>query len=151
MKKYDCNNMLEYAHEFRRMCKTFRSSRGQKICKGCPLTDLPCDILSITSEHIKRVQEWSDTHPEIRLTAEQREVLKAMLLLGFKYIAKDANGKTYIYTFRPIKGASAWYYVDGEYAKDVYLNLSSISPLVNWEDKEPLTIEEVLKNGDNIL
>lgn len=154
MKKYDCNNMLEYAHEFRRMCKTFRSSRGQKICKGCPLTDLPCDILSITSEHIKRVQEWSDTHPEIRLTAEQREVLKAMLLLGFKYIAKDANGRTYIYTACPKKTYDMWTCVEREYVTTTHLSTqadTAISLLVEWEDKEPLNIEEVLKNGDNIL
>lgn len=67
MKKYDCNNTLDYSHEFRRMCKTFRSSRGQKICKGCPLTDLPCDILSITSEHIKRMQTARYTHSPILL------------------------------------------------------------------------------------
>ena len=143
--------MLDYAHEFHRMCKTFRSSRGQKLCKGCPLAKKPCDMYNITSEHVKLVQAWSDAHPEIRLTAKQHEVLKAMHLLGFKYIAKDANGKTYIYTSRPVKGGIAWLYTEGESAGVRYLNPQAvaISPLVEWEDKEPLNIEEVLKNGDN--
>lgn len=149
MKKYDCNNTLDYSHEFRRMCKTFRSSRGQKICKGCPLSELPCDILSVASEHIRRVQIWSDTHPEITLTETQVEILKALNLLGFSYIAKDKDGRTWVYSRCPVKGSRAWV-GQGEYhcAMHLGVKVASTAPtLVSWEDKEPLDIDVVLKNN----
>lgn len=145
--KYNCNNTVEFAHVVRRMCDTFH------YCNGCPCDDIPCETRDISLEFVRRVQEWSDAHPEISLTAEQREVLKAMLLLGFKYIAKDANGKTYIYTSRPIKGNVGWSYTGAEFISVTQLSgqaITAISPLVEWEDKEPLNIKEALKNGDNI-
>lgn len=146
--KYNCNNTLDYAHEFKRMCNEF------SFCGNCPMDKLPCKVSDISETHINIVQEWSDAHPKIRLTAEQREVLKAMLLLGFKYIAKDRSGKTYIYTACPIKAyAHAMWTCGGEHVTTAHLSTqaaAAIPSLVNWEDKEPLDIEEVLKNGDNI-
>lgn len=156
MKKYNCNNTLEYAHEFHRMCKTFRSSRGQKICEGCPLAKKPCDICHISSEHIRRVQEWSDNHPETVLTDKQVEIFKALNLLGFRYIAKDSDGAVYAFTERPGKGLEAWG-GNGEYfnLKSKYLRagvfagvFDVISSLVNWSDDKPLCIAEALEQAE---
>ena len=94
---------------------------------------------------------WSDAHPEARLAAEQRDVLKAMLLLGFKYIAKDSNGRTYIYTSRPIKDSIAWFYTEGECVTTTHLSTqasTAISLLFEWEDKEPLNIAEALEQAE---
>ena len=146
MKKYNCNNTLDYAHEFTRMCNTFHCS------SGCPLYVLPCGAAkNITPEHIRRVQAWSDAHPETVLTDEQREIFKALDLLGLKFIAKDSNGAVYAFAERPEKWFRAWG-VDGEYfdLESKYLRAGvsdAISPLVSWDDKEPLNIEEVLKNN----
>lgn len=153
MKKYNCNNTLEYAHEFHRMCKTFRSSRGQKICEGCPLAKKPCDICHISSEHIKHVQAWSDDHPEIRLTDEQHEVLKALDLLGFRYIAKDADGKVDAYTHQPGKCGKVWVYTAGECVRTRFLRaevFATIAPLVSWSDKEPLNIAAALEQAEEV-
>lgn len=150
MNKYNCNNTLDYAHEYKRMCNIFRG------CSGCPLRDLDCGVTeAITSEHVKRVQEWSDNHHEIVQTDEQREIFKALDLLGLKFIAKDSNGAVYAFAERPEKWFRAWG-VDGEYfdLESKYLRAGvsdAISPLVSWDDKEPLNIEEVLKNGEKIL
>lgn len=142
MKKYNCNNTLDYAHECTRMCKTFLS------CSGCPLRDMFCAMGNATSEHIKRVQEWSDNHPEVVLTDEQREVLKALNLLGFRYIAKDKDNDIYVYFEPPQKKDTMWvtdnsnYFEVRESGKNVY---GAISPLVNWSDIKPLDIEKMLK------
>lgn len=148
MKKYNCNNTLDYAHEASRMCRAFDKCEG---CEGCPLAKKSCEIFDVTAEHIKRVQEWSDAHPEITLTDTQVEIFKALNLLGFRYIAQDKDGATFTFAEYPRKTRSTWdnggeyHYVMGFGAK-----ASAISALVSWDDKEPLNIEEVLKNGDNI-
>lgn len=157
MKKYNCNNMLDYAHELKRMCNEF------SICGNCPMAKFSCKAFDISEAQINIVQEWSDTHLEIMLTDEQLEILEALNLLGLKFIAKDSNGAVYAFAKCPEKWFQAWGVNDEYYDKyyDEYFDLKSkylragvfdaISPLVSWDDKEPLNIEEVLKNGDNIL
>ena len=143
MKKYNCNNTLDYVHEYERMCRTFNE------CSGCPLAELHCELYEITPEHIKRVQEWSDAHPEVILTDRQREILEALNLLGFRYIAQDSDSSVCAYTERPEKGNEMWIgnreYFNFKYSrKDGY---ATVSPLVEWSDDEPLNIEDILKNN----
>ena len=149
MKKYNCNNTLEYVHEATRMCK-----KTYPNCEECPLSQLdPCDAFKgVTAEHIKRVQIWSDAHPEITLTDKQVEIFKALNLLGFSHIAQDSDGAVYAFTERPRRGLEAW----GENGE--YFNLKSkclragvfdaISSLVNWSDEEPLCIAEALEQAE---
>lgn len=147
MKKYNCNNTLDYAHEASRMCnKTYPN------CEECPLSQLdPCDAFEgVTAEHIRRVQAWSDAHHEITLTDKQGEIFKALNLLGFRYIAQDSDGAVYAFTERPGKGLEAWG-GNGEYFNIKVLRsdvFSAISPLVNWSDTEPLCIAEVLEQAE---
>jgi len=146
MKKYNCNNTLEYAHEAQRMCKTFDNC---STCP-CPLYDMPCGHLEITAEHIRRVQAWSDAHPEITLTDKQVEIFKALNLLGFRYIAKDSDGAVYAFTERPGKGLEAWG-GNGEYFSVKVLRSevsAAVSPLVEWSDTEPLCIAEALEQAE---
>ena len=148
MKKYNCNNTLDYAHELTRMCNTFRCS------SDCPLYVLPCGAAkNITPEHIRRVQAWSDAHPEITLTDKQVEIFKALNLLGFRYIAKDANGNAYAYTYCPEKGDRAWLYINinEEIIKIQKLRTdatTALVQLVSWEDEKPLNIAEALEQAE---
>lgn len=148
MKKYNCNNTLDYAHEAERMCETFDKFDD---CDGCPLVKKSCRIFDITPEHIRRVQEWSDANPEVVLTAEQRKVLEAMRGLWFKYLAKDANGEVYLYTDFPSKVGAMWENAEGN---NVEINClgervaGALSPLVEWSDTEPLCIAEALEQAE---
>ena len=148
MKKYNCNNTLEYAHEASRMCRAFDKCGG---CDGCPLCVLPCGAAkNITSEHIRRVQAWSDAHPEITLTDKQVEIFKALNLLGFRYIAKDSDGAVYAFTERPGKSPEAWG-GNGEYFNIKVLRSevsAAVSPLVEWNDTEPLCVAEALEQAE---
>jgi hypothetical protein len=146
MKKYNCNNTLEYAHEAERMCETFDNC---STCP-CPLYGMSCGHLEITAEHINRVQAWSDAHPEIALTDKQVEIFKALNLLGFRYIAKDSDGAVYAFTERPGKGLEAWG-GNGEYFSVKVLRSevsTAISALVNWSDDKPLCIAEALEQAE---
>ncbi len=153
MKKYNCNNTLDYSHEAKRMCETFDNC---STCP-CPLYGMSCGHLEITAEHIKIVQAWSDAHPEITLTGKQVEIFKALNLLGLKFIAQDSDGAVYAFTERPRKGSvPAMWGGEGDYLKlkSKYHRtgiFDAISSLVEWSDKEPLNIEEVLKNGKKLL
>lgn len=148
MKKYNCNNTLDYAHEATRMCRTIGN------CNDCPYAGLSCELGSVSPEHIRRVQAWSDAHPEITLTDKQVEIFKALNLLGFRYIAKDSDGATYAFTVRPGKGLEAWGGNGGYFdlnLKSKYIRagvFDAISSLVNWSDEEPLNIEEALEQAE---
>lgn len=157
MKKYNCNNTLDYVHEYKRMCRAFDKCNG---CDGCPLVPLVkkscCGIFDVTPEHIKRVQEWSDANPEITLTDKQVEIFKALNLLGFRYIAQDSDGATYAFTVRPGKGLEAWSGNGGGFVlnlKSKYIRagvLDAISSLVDWSDTEPLCIAEALEQTEEV-
>lgn len=150
MKKYNCNYTKDYVHEYERMCNISLS------CSGCPLLDLNCRVVkNITPEHIKRVQAWSDAHPEITLTDKQVEIFKALNLLGFSHIAQDSDGAVYAFTERPRRGSKTW--LDNgsgfEYfnIKTLRLEVSAaVSPLVNWSDREPLCIAEALEQAKEV-
>lgn len=146
MKKYNCNNTLEYVHESVRMCRTFNE------CSGCPLAGLHCELYEIIPEHIRRVQEWSDAHPEITLTDKQVEIFKALNLLGFRYIAQDSDGAVYAFTERPGKELEAWGGNGGYFdLKAKYIRagvFDAISSLVDWSDTEPLCIAEALERAE---
>lgn len=145
MKKYNCNNTLEYVHESVRICRTFNE------CSGCPLAELHCELYEITPEHIRCVQAWSDANPEITLTDKQVEIFKALDLLGFRYIAKDADGKVDAYTHQPSKCGGIWAYTAGECVRTQFLReevFDAISSLVNWSDDEPLCIAEALEQAE---
>lgn len=146
MKKYNCNNTLEYVHESVRMCRTFNE------CSGCPLAGLHCELYEIIPEHIRRVQEWSDAHPEITLTDKQVEIFKALNLIGFRYIAQDSDGAVYAFTERPGKELEAWGGNGGYFdLKAKYIRagvFDAISSLVDWSDTEPLCIAEALEQAE---
>lgn len=145
MKKYNCNNTLEYAHEVSRMCRTIGD------CDSCPIDELSCEANEISKTHINIVQAWSDAHPEITLTNKQVEIFKALNLLGFKYIAKDSDGKIYAYTDRPEKFQAIWFFAIGECITIKHLRagvFDAISSLVSWSDTEPLNMVWALEQTE---
>ena len=149
MKKYNCNNTLEYVHEAARMCRAFDKFDD---CDGCPFAKKSCRIFDVTPEHIRCVQAWSDANPEITLTDKQVEIFKAMNLLGLKFIVQDRDGAVYAFAERPRKGCATWV-GEGDYLKlkSKYHRtgiFDAISPLVEWSDTEPLNIEEALEQAE---
>lgn len=79
-----------------------------------------------------------------RLSAVQIEVLKALKVLGCKWMAKDENGSCYGFTVKPMKSIGGWYGGNYVFADGV---ANSLSPLVSWSDPEPLNIVQTLKNA----
>lgn len=91
MSKYDCNNIMDYGHEFRRLCDSYPScsSNGR-----CPLIGRYCSSLGhITQEEIDILQKWSDEHPEApKLTKKDRAFLECFEGVSGRKICKDSDG-----------------------------------------------------------
>ena len=72
-------------------------------------------------------------HKIKKLTKEDEIVINYAKLLGFNWIAKDANGQVYAYEEKPIKLTKIW---DEESCHNLKSNISILS----WEDEEPYYI-----------
>lgn len=61
--KYDCSKILDYRHEWNRMCDAIFNEG----CDNCPIKEAgeSCyHIHFITQKHIEIIQKWSNEHPE---------------------------------------------------------------------------------------
>ena len=77
----------------------------------------------------------------LEATEEQKEILKALYVMGFRWVAKDANGQIYVYENKPAKKSLTWDIAFGNLANtNVIKTLAELSNLVKWEDDEPLEI-----------
>ncbi|NCB28027.1 MAG: hypothetical protein EOM62_21625 [Bacteroidia bacterium] len=76
------------------------------------------------------------------LTDEQREQLRALYTLGFKFLVKNNDGGAYAYRSKPNKTPYGWYV--GEKLKAQVVSWLSVYSLVSWSDHEPYDIGKAL-------
>ena len=83
---------------------------------------------------------------EIELTDKEIEILKALKVLGFKYLARDEYVYLYAYNEKPLKNTARnlWLLIDGEYVK-----FNNGFNFIKWTDKEPTNIDDLLKGVRN--
>jgi hypothetical protein len=80
-------------------------------------------------------------------TEEQKEIFKALRLLGFKHIVRDKNNNLYTYILEPIKNNTYW--VSNGDCND-YLKLrvnENLFSFIKWEDAEPFEIPIIEKEN----
>lgn len=82
-----------------------------------------------------------------RLTAEQVEVLKALLLFDMNWLCKENIGGVFAYNAKPFKRGNGWH--GGRDTVAVYPRekLRPVSSLVSWADPEPLDIVQTLRDN----
>ena len=69
-------------------------------------------------------------------------ILKDLIKMGYKYIARDKDGAIYAYSNKPNRQDEAWYF-DVALNDDIYQNISLVSRIftdIEWEDIEPFRI-----------
>ena len=159
--KYDCTKARDFLHEVARSSK---SSRCTDIfdCDNCPNSFTRADgskgciavqradskeYLKMSDKEFSNIvnalQKWSDSHPEKReLTEGEVTVLKAMIIIGNKYIARDYSGEVFSYREKPKKSSAYW---DPGANIRTYLCRSLFYGIVSYDDEEPAEIEELLK------
>lgn len=91
-----------------------------------------------------RFGEWlyEEYKKPITISTDEKTILRN-LQDDFKWIARDSSNRLYIYKEKPIKRESAWYdETNMSYSFNLYAHLFQF---VQWEDDEPYSIEELLK------
>lgn len=82
-----------------------------------------------------------------RLTEEQVAQLKALVTLGFKWLAKDENDEVAAFKRRPDKGREQWQ-DGGEYiVLYPFMPTNCVMDLPDWSDPEPLDIVQTLRDA----
>lgn len=82
----------------------------------------------------------------IKLSDEEKIILKN-IDKRYKWIARGGDGNLFIYREKPIKKESSWV---SEMLYDwcgIWI-FNHLFLFINWEDKEPYLIEDLLKNND---
>ena len=102
-----------------------------------PLTGTIFNVISIAPDGI--------IHLPPPLTDEQRNILRALYTLGYRWLVKDKYGSVYAYETKPhTKYQDIWHCEDGGlylcYAKPT----KCLEPIVSWPDPEPYDIGKAL-------
>lgn len=79
----------------------------------------------------------------IKLTGDEKVILKN-INKNYKWIARDVDGQLFVYSDKPIKGATCWGRYTYTYASPLYV-YSHLFTCIKWEDEEPYLIEDLLK------
>lgn len=102
------------------------------------------DIMKVYEDYTLKNLLWE--RQEIQLSEREIEILKALKVLEFKYIARDSyKDSLFAYKTNPEKGFSSWLGNDSNICrvkKDLF-------DFVKWEDEKPYSIEELLENETN--
>lgn len=108
-------------------------------CKNCIFNDEgygSCDF--------RRIKWLLSKYKEpIKLTRLEYELLKFWNVEGYKYIARDRDKRLYAYKEKPTKKYDCWGCMCGHRMINDFVALFQF---VKWEDEEPTSIKEVLKN-----
>lgn len=86
------------------------------------------------------LDKWlKEVEVDVQLTAHEIEVLKALKVLGFNWIARDGNNYLFAYEEKPTRSIE-FFYEDG-------INMmldKDLFTFITWQDEEPTSIEELL-------
>lgn len=159
-KRYDCAKTLDYFHERERMCDSFIDE--EYGCTKCPLFKFyRCTIA--TEEYISIVQNWSDTHPDIKgkerpmLTSNDASVLEALQVMGYHWIAKDKvtstdRFDTYAFVSKPEwdKDRGWWISDDGGFndIKNPTYPIAYDFSFLSYKDTEATSIDWLLRGDE---
>ena len=112
------------------------SCNGTK-CSLCLFLDGDCSK--------EKIREWAESEYTEKpvINKRDREFLD-YIREEYKFVARDKNGKLFIYETQPRKGKTYWYLTYDMYScLNRYYNVDF--PMVKWSDEEPWLIEDLKK------
>lgn len=91
------------------------------------------------------LKKWAESeYIEKSVISKKDRAFLEYLREGYKFIARDENGKLFAYETQPRKGETYWNWIgDGFLCFERYFNLDF--PMVKWSDSEPWLIEDLKK------
>lgn len=82
----------------------------------------------------------------IKLTEDEKVILRN-IDKKYKWIARDEDGRLFIYAIEPLKSINKW--IGGTWRHWThFVAFSHLFTFIKWEDEEPYLIEDLLKNND---
>ena len=111
---------------------TTNSNDNKNICRVVTCSE--CVRLSL----MNLLEEYKEP---VKLTKFEYEYLKVAKKEEFNFIARDGDGRLFLYNNKPWKAENDWDYEDR--TTPVFAELFKF---VKWEDKEPYSIDEILAN-----
>ena len=100
------------------------------------------DIMKVYKDYTCKELLWERKEKKLVISEDEKAILRNVPK-HYKWIARDENGNLYIYEIEPEKGLTMW--------KSCGLSMVSFNHLfrfIQWEDKEPYLIEELLKGEE---
>lgn len=98
------------------------------------------DIMKVYKDYTCKELIWERKEkPKPKLTEDEKAILRNVPK-HYEWIARDIDGRLYIYASKPKKGLTIWL--------DTGLPMVSFDHLfkfIKWEDEEPYSIEELLE------
>ena len=97
------------------------------------------DIMKVYKDYTCKELLWERKEKKLVVSEDEKAILRNVPK-HYKWIARDIDGRLYIYASKPKKGLTIWV--------DTGLSMASFDHLFNfikWEDEEPYSIEELLK------
>ena len=112
---------------------TTNSSVNKHNCSGLVCSE--CLRLSL----LNLLEEYKEP---VKLTKFEYEYLKVAKRERFNFIAKDGDGRLFLYKNKPFKSLDEWIVA----SKDCCRILDSLFKFVKLEDEEPWNIDNILAN-----
>lgn len=111
---------------------TTNSSVNKHNCSGLVCSEcLRLSLLNLLEEYKKPV----------KLSKFEYEYLKVAKAVEYNFIARDEDGRLFLYSIEPWKGETAWKYRDSGIR--IFTKMFNF---VRWQDEEPYSIDEILSN-----
>ena len=125
LKLDDCEVDFDERHTAFDMLKVYEIVRHKSLPRLADNMDSSCKLIW------ERKPELSDAERIILENADKK----------YKYIARDLQGRLYLYVEKPIKRDDIWIRTQKEQS---LFTFESIFKMVKWEDKEPTLISDLL-------
>ena len=113
------------------------SNDNKNICRVVTCSE--CVRLSL----MNLLEEYKEP---VKLTKFEYEYLKVAKRERFNFIARDGDGRSFLYKNKPLKSSDEWIVA----SKDCCRILDSLFKFVKWEDEDPYNINEILSNCEVI-
>lgn len=108
-------------------------------CGNCIFEESDCCWYSLAR------MKWllSEYKEPIKLTRLEYDILKWLDKGDYKFIVRNPGGNLMIYYDTPEKDVSFWFYDSG---CKILSRFNELFKFIQWEDKEPTSIQDILKN-----
>ena len=126
------------------------NGRNVAVCKstGKPIdcVDIVCSKCSFAvGSCTESRKEWAESeYIEKSVISKRDRAFLDYIKACFKYIARDENGRLFVYSEKPIK-KSCYYDNVGGVTVGIVFAFDIKLPMVKWEDPEPWLIEDLKK------